>query len=279
MNELREKTCVVTGAASGIGHALATAFVEAGARVVLADVDESRLAESAEGLRRAGGDVLAVRTDVARAADVEQLAGRAWETFGAVHVVCNNAGVASDAPLWESSLAEWEWMIGVNLWGVVHGIRAFVPRLLEQGVEAHVVNTASIAGLISEPGLGAYKATKHAVVSLSETLRHELALRRAPIGVSVLCPGFVRTRMADASAGAAPGAPRARVDAAHRQALEHGMAPSVVAQRTLAAIREDRFWIRTHTDWEGPIRTRALDVVDARDPATRTKPQAEERRT
>lgn len=181
-----------------------------------------------------------------------------------MHVLCNNAGVASDAPLWETTLEEWRWILGVNLWGVIHGIRAFVPGMLAHGEQAHVVNTASVAGLVSEPGLGAYKASKHAVVSISETLRHELARARAPIGVSVLCPGFVHTGISDP--------PRARVGDAHRRAIESGMEPGEVARLTFEAIRASRFWVLTHPEWSEPIRRRALDVVEGRDPARRESP-------
>ena len=206
MKEFKGKVAVVTGAASGIGRALADRSVQEGMKVVLADVEVEALAKTEAGLKSSGATVLAVPTDVSQARDVAALAQKTLEVFGAVHLLCNNAGVGTEAAIWESTLEEWEWVMGVNLWGVIHGVRAFVPHMLAQDTECHIVNTASMAGLISGPGLGAYKVTKHAVVSLSETLYHELAERGARVGVSVLCPGIVNTRIME-SARNRPGRP------------------------------------------------------------------------
>src|SRR5918912_2770563 len=155
-------------------------------KVVLADVDEAALAQTERELKDAGADVMAVRTDVSKAGDVEALAQRALGAYGAAHLLFNNAGVGAGTTVWESTLEDWQWVLGVNLWGVIHGVRTFVPLMLRQGDGCHVVNTASMAGLISGPALGIYKVSKHGVVSLSETLQCELSLMKAKIGVSVL---------------------------------------------------------------------------------------------
>ena len=218
MKELKGKVAVITGAASGIGRALADRCVQEGMKAVLADVEVDALAKAEAGLKASGATVLAVPTDVSQARSVAALAQKTLEAFGAVHLLCNNAGVGSEAAIWESTLEEWEWVMGVNLWGVIHGVRAFVPIMLAQDTECHIVNTASMAGLISGPGLGAYKVTKHAVVSLSETLHHELAERAAKVRVSVLCPGFVNTRIMESARNRPPlpppAAPRSRIRSA-----------------------------------------------------------------
>lgn len=267
MRDFSGKVAIVTGGASGIGLAMAECFAEAGAAVVLADIEDVALERAYVRLEQRRARVLAVHTDVSDPRAVEQLANRTLSHFGRVDVVCNNAGVAADGTLWEQSLDDWTWIIGTNLWSVIHGVRTFVPILLAQGQEGHIVNTASVAGLIAGPGLGAYKASKHAVVSLSETLRHELTERGASIGVSVLCPGFVRTRITE-SARNRPhaGTPAVPVRENHRQAIETGMAPERVAEQTLAAIRENRFWVLTHPEWEPAIRARMLDVTGEHDP-------------
>ena len=177
MREFKDKVAVITGAASGLGRAMADRCVQEGMKVVLADVEVEELAKTEASMKASGATVLALRTDVSQASDMEALAQKTLEAFGAVHLLCNNAGVGTDAAIWKSTIADWEWVIGVNLWGVIHGVRIFVPIMLKQDTESHIVNTASMAGLISGPGLGAYKVTKHAVVALSETLYHELAER------------------------------------------------------------------------------------------------------
>ncbi|HSM76404.1 MAG TPA: SDR family NAD(P)-dependent oxidoreductase, partial [Bryobacteraceae bacterium] len=196
MKEFRNRVAVVTGAASGIGRALAVRFAAEGMKVVLADVEEPALQAAAQELRDAGAAVLALRTDVSQEADVEALAVRTYEAFGGAHIVCNNAGVASrTVPSWEQTSADWQWVLSVNLWGVIHGIRAFVPRMLSSGGEGHIVNTASLAGLTSSPGLAPYNASKHAVATISESLYFELLAVPSSIRVSVLCPGWVNARI------------------------------------------------------------------------------------
>src|SRR5215469_527964 len=190
------KVAVVTGAASGIGFALAERFGRDGLNVVLADVEQSALEKAADRVRALGVETLAVNTDVSNPASVDSLAHAAVGRFGAVHVLCNNAGVSSLADPWFGPLSTWSWVLGVNFWGVVHGIRAFLPVLAAQG-EGHIVNTASVAGLV--PGVGPiYDATKHAVVAISEDLYQAMNVAMLPIGVSVLCPGWVRTSIAQA---------------------------------------------------------------------------------
>lgn len=277
MREFQGKVAVVTGAASGIGRALADRCASEGMKVVLADVDEQALAAAQDELRAAGADVRAVRTDVSRAEDVEALARQTLDAFGAVHLLCNNAGVGGGTSAWESTLADWEWVLGVNLWGVIHGVRTFVPLMLQQDSEGHIVNTASIAGLISGPGLAVYKVSKFGVVTLSETLYHELGLRGAKIKVSVLCPGWVQTRIVDAErnrpaelrndTSAAPQDPMfAAVEQWVRHAVETGMPAAEIANQVFQAIRDERFYILTHPDMTPAIRTRAEDVLQQRNP-------------
>ncbi len=193
MQEFRDRVAVITGAASGIGRALAQRCAQEGMKVVLADVEESALIETAAEVRASGAPALAVVTDVSNIRAVEALAQQTLDMFGAVHLLCNNAGVAAGTTIWDSTLADWEWVLAVNLWGVIYGVRVFVPIMLSQDTDCHIVNTASIAGLIAGPGLGVYKVAKHGVVTLSETLYYELAQRDAKVKVSVLCPSSRRS--------------------------------------------------------------------------------------
>jgi len=277
MKEFQEKVAVVTGAASGIGLALATRCAQEGMKVVLADIEEQALLQASQELHNIGASVLAVQTDVSKARDVEALAEQAFDTYGAVHLLFNNAGVGGGSMLWESTLADWEFVLGVNLLCVIHGIRTFVPRMLEQHSEGHVINTASMAGLTSGPG-GIYNVTKHAVVALSETLYHELALAGATIKVSVLCPGFVKTRILDAARNRPASLQNAPVDKTippereafvqmMRQAIDAGMPPPQVAEIVFTAIREERFYILPHPKWKAAIQTRMEDILQERNPS------------
>jgi NAD(P)-dependent dehydrogenase (short-subunit alcohol dehydrogenase family) len=198
LKEFKDKVAVITGAASGIGRALAERCAREGMQVVLADMEVEALTTTEAALKATGATVLAVVTDVSKAQDVEALAQKTLQAFGAVHLLCNNAGVWAGTSVWESPLADWEWVLGVNMWGVIHGVRVFVPFMLAQETEGHIVNTASMSGLLTAPGLGAYLVSKHGVVALSETLSHELAQRRAKVKVSVLCPGWVNTQFSEA---------------------------------------------------------------------------------
>jgi NAD(P)-dependent dehydrogenase (short-subunit alcohol dehydrogenase family) len=271
VQELRGKVAVVTGAASGIGLALAKRLGTEGMRLVLADVEPAALAGAKAALEGAGVDCVAVPTDVTRADAVAALAERTLDVFGAVHVVCNNAGVFAGGLSWEAPLSDYEWVLGVNTWGVIHGVRNFVPILLRQGEPAHVVNVASMAALTSGPLSAAYFMSKHAVLALSESLFLELRQKGAPIGVSVVCPELIATRIGDADRnrpphwkrGDAPASPeRDLVEGAIRIATRtQGAPPETIAERTLAAIREDRFYVLAP---EGdPWRTAAHARLDA----------------
>jgi NAD(P)-dependent dehydrogenase (short-subunit alcohol dehydrogenase family) len=267
----------VTGAASGIGRSLAKRFAALGMKCVLADLQADALREVERELAAAGARVVSRRTDVSRADDVAALAAAAQEAFGRIHVVCNNAGVFTGGLAWEHSVADYEWVLSVNLWGVIHGIRSFVPILLEQGDEAHVVNTASMAGLIHMPMNAAYTLSKHAVVSLSETLHHELRMKQSKVGVSVVCPELVATRIGDAErnrpphlkrASDAESSPeRALVEQAIRTSTaQRGISPDAIAERTLAAIRENRFYVLAEDDWKRAVDVRCEDIRLARNP-------------
>ncbi len=276
MQEFSGRVAVVTGAASGIGLALARAFGEREMRVVVADIDATGLQQAALDLEKRGVETLAVPTDVARADSVKALAQRTLDAFGGVHVVCNNAGVFAGGLCWESPLEDYEWVMNVNVWGVIHGIRTFVPILLEQGVEGHVVNTASMAAVTHMPYSGIYTMSKHAVLALSESLYHELKLREAKIGVSALCPELVSTGIADAERsrpvelrrpeGAAPSPERALTEQAIREAMKTGVPPEVIAERVVEAIREQRFYILSEDVWRRCCEVRLEDVRQARNP-------------
>jgi NAD(P)-dependent dehydrogenase (short-subunit alcohol dehydrogenase family) len=276
MDHLEGKVAVVTGAASGIGRALAVRLARERMKIVLADVEEQPLHEVHDALARGGAESIAVRTDVARGDEVMALAEQAFETFGAVHVVCNNAGVGVGGPVWELEPDDWQWILGVNLWGVIHGIRAFVPRMVQQG-GGHVVNTASVAGLLSAPGMGAYCATKHAVVALSECLHHDLSIvTGGKVGVSVLCPGWVRTRIADSERNRPPAAADAAsrrrsardrmIRAQMRSTIEAGIAPEAVADQVVGAVVENRFWVLTHPSTRSAIEARTRGILDGSAP-------------
>ena len=279
MKDVKGKVAVVTGAASGIGRGMAESFAAAGMKVVLADVDAERLGEFARELEKSGAEALPVKTDVSRQDQVDELARRALDAFGAVHVVCNNAGVAhGGVPTWQSTLHDWEWIVGVNLMGVVHGVRTFTPLLLEQG-EGHIVNTASMAGLISGAGNALYGVTKHAVVALSEALFNELAAQgQARVRVSVLCPGWINTQILQSSQRNQPEAVRHHLpqDRTSPEAeirrklvesmLASGLDPRRVGDLVLDAIRAEKFWILTHPQWKSMIRHRMENVLEERDP-------------
>lgn len=277
MKDFQDKVAVVTGAASGIGRALAERCAQEGMKVVLADIEEQALMRVSQELQAAGTQVLAVQTDVSKASDVRALAQKTMATYRAVHLLFNNAGVGAGTSIWESTLADWEWTMGVNLWGVIHGIHTFVPLMLEQQTEGHIVNTASTAGLMSGPGLGIYKVTKHGIVTLSETLYHELALRGAKIKVSVLCPGFVKTNVMDSARNRpadlqndpteermSPGFEA--IEQFLRQGVQAGMPPHQVADIVFRAIRDEKFYIFTHPEWKEAIRVRMEDILQERNP-------------
>jgi len=276
LKDFQQKVAVVTGAASGIGRAMAEVFCEQGMRVVLADVERNLLVETEASLREAGYTVCAVPTDVSDAEAVDALARRAREEYGSIDIACNNAGVFTGGLSWELPVKEYQWLLNVNVLGVVHGIRSFVPIMLDQGTEGYIVNTASMAAVTTMPYVGAYHMTKHAVLALSECLYHELTLAGAPVKVSVLCPEEVatgigrseRNRPAELTEhGSYENSPeRAAVFDAMRSLEEGGLAPRALADRTLAAIREERFYILAEDKWRRACDTRLEDVGQGRNP-------------
>jgi len=273
MDELSGRVAVVTGAASGIGLAMANAFAAEGMRLVLADVDVEGLEVACKNLNKTGEGAIAVPTDVRDPAAVDSLRDTALHAFGAVHVVCNNAGVGVGGPIWQVPLESWQWIFGVNFWGVVHGMRSFVPLLLEQG-EGHVVNTASAAGLMPSPFLGPYSATKFAVVAVSETLAMELT--GSGVGVSVVCPLFVRTRIHESDRNAPPEVVAVAGDdgdslAGGREMLagfvNSGIAPEVVADRVVEAVKGGSFWVFPHDEIRQIVRERGESIAAGTPPA------------
>jgi NAD(P)-dependent dehydrogenase (short-subunit alcohol dehydrogenase family) len=263
LTSLTDRTAVVTGGASGIGRALSLLFAREGAHVVVADLDEAGMAETVAGVGRAGRRGLAVKTDVSRLADVKALAERAFGEFGAVHVVCNNAGVALWGGLESVTHKDWEWAMGVNLWGVIHGVEAFVPRMVAGKQPGHVVNTASMAGLIASQGLGIYNTTKYAVVGLSETLQKDL--RGYDIGVSVLCPMGVHTqiRQSDRNRPVALRNEAGERDGRAVELIGRYLPSEHVAERVLRAIYANRLYVITHEEGLTPLKRRFERMAQA----------------
>lgn len=277
MKEFAGKVAVITGAASGIGRGIAEWCVRAGVKVVLADIEESRLKTVAAELTPSGGTVLCVRTDVSKRSDVEELAARAWDAFGQVHLLFNNAGVAAGGSPWEASWNDWEWVMGVNLWGVIHGVKIFTPRMLEQGTECHIVNTSSMAGLMAGGISTTYCVTKHAVVSLSECLQLWLQQRNAQVKVSVLCPAMVRTdvgncernRPVDLKNPPVELSPEMKAGrAAFDAIIARGMPPDQVAEIVFDAIRKEQFYIVTDSRWMETVRLRMDKLMNLENPVS-----------
>lgn len=280
MKNFQDKVAVITGGASGFGREFANIGAKLGMKLVLADVQQDALDKTRAELEAQGAQVLAMRCDVRKAEQVEALADATMDKFGAVHLVFNNAGVGSGGLVWENSLADWEWVLGVNLWGVIHGVRIFTPLMLEcakkePGYQGHIVNTASMAGLLNAPNMGIYNVSKHAVVSLSETLYHDLQLVKAPIGASVLCPYFVptgisqsqRNRPDDVKEEGGPTASQLAARAVSEKAVSSGkVSAAQVAERTFDAIRDDRFYIYSHPHALGNVQARMEDIVHQRNP-------------
>jgi NAD(P)-dependent dehydrogenase (short-subunit alcohol dehydrogenase family) len=262
IESLTGKVGVVTGGASGIGRALAEGLAREGVKVVLADLDESGLARAVEAIRAGGGQAVAVRTDVTDREQVEALAERAWAAWGRVHILCNNAGVAMWGGLEGATHRDWQWVLGVNLWGVIHGLLAFLPRMIAQREGGHVLNTASMAGLIASQGLGIYNTSKYAVVGLSETLAKDL--RPHGIGVSVLCPMGVATQIR-ASERSRPVHLRNEVPVpvAPVELIGRTLAPAEVAAMAIAAIRANELYVITHEEGLEPLRRRFQRIEQA----------------
>src|SRR5207248_4568644 len=275
--DLAGKVAVVTGAGSGFGREFARIAAGKRMNLVLADVQDDALHAVVGEVRAGGVEALGVHTDVARAEDVQELADRATAKFGAVHLLFNNAGVAGGGGyVWETSLKDWQWLLGVNLMGVVNGIRSFIPLMLKQDCECHLVNTASAAGLVSAPLMSVYNASKHAVVTLSETLFHDLRLANAKVGVSVLCPAFVPTNIRSAERNRPPeltdDAPPTPSQIAARERSEEAIAAgrlgaAEVARMTFDAVRDDRFYVITHPKMLKSVELRLQDVLAQRNPS------------
>lgn len=277
LTEFNGKVAVVTGAASGIGRAMCEKFASLGMRIVMADVEADRLRGSAAQIEATGADVFAVTTDVSQADELSRLAELTLDRFGKVHVVCNNAGVFAGGLTWDAVGSDWEWVLGVNLYGVLHGIRAFVPIMLEQNEPGHVVNTCSMAGLINTPLSGAYNVSKHAALSLTETLYHELRMKDSPVGCSALCPELIRTGIANSDRNRPPHLKRPEeadtpemeiVESAIRTSIETGLDPSVMAERVYEGIKQDRFYLLAEEggNWDAACRTRLEDIRLRRNP-------------
>jgi NAD(P)-dependent dehydrogenase (short-subunit alcohol dehydrogenase family) len=277
MKEFKGKVAVITGAASGIGRGIAEHCVKKEMKVVLADIEEAALRETEQVLKAKGATALAIRTDVSKAGDIETLARKTLDAFGAVHLLFNNAGVQTRKTIWESTLADWEWVINVNLWGVIHGVRVFVPIMLQQQTECHIVNTASAVGLTSGAGTATYRVTKHGVVGLSETLYLELKQRGSQIGVSILYPSFVRSRLNEAERNRPAelrNPPSKYPPTPEEQALERffqemnesGMTTERFAEQVFKAIQQDKFYILTHPEVNALIQRRMEDILEGRNP-------------
>lgn len=279
MKTFNGKVAVITGAASGFGREFARLAAGLGMKLVLADVQREALDATADELRADGAEVLAQLCDVRKGEQVEALAQAAMQRFAAIHLVFNNAGVGAGGLVWESTQADWEWVLGVNLWGVIHGVRVFTPLMLacakqDPAYEGHIVNTASMAGLLTPPTMGVYNVSKHAVVALTETLYHDLMLVEAPVGASVLCPYFVPTGISQSErvrpgdvAGAAPTRSQQVSQAVLERAVSSGkVSAAEVAERTFDAIRDRQFYIYSHPQALGNVERRMQDIVSGRNP-------------
>ncbi len=272
MNELTGKVAVITGAGSGLGRELSLLCAQAGMRLALADVDAQGLAETVA-LLPDGTEQFTRQVDVSKAEAVQALCDATYDNYGAAHLVFNNAGVAVSGPTWTSTLDDWNWVLGVNLMGVVHGVKSFVPRMLESGEPGHIVNTASLAGLSSVPGSSVYCVSKHGVVTLSECLHHELQAAGGAIGVSVLCPAFFKTGIADSErnrpAEYADANPQGEEYAKFvKAAIEAGrLSAADIAQVTMEAVRDGRFYILPHGGAVRQVETRMQDILEQRAPS------------
>lgn len=275
MKEFAGKVAVITGGASGIGRAIAEWCIHARVKVVLADIDEETLSRTGEELKALGGTVVCVRTDVAKRGDVEALARQTLDAFGGVHLLFNNAGVAAGGAPWEATWNDWEWVLGVNLWGVIHGVKVFTPLMLAQHTECHIVNTSSGAGLVTGGFSAPYSASKHAVVALSESLYLTLQQRNSLVKVSVLCPGLVHTdiahterhRPAELQNEPVALSPEIRAGRAAFEALVAAATPpSEIAEMVFDAIRKEQFYIVTHPEWMEVVRLRTERLLRLENP-------------
>ena len=275
MDQFENKVAVITGGGSGFGREFALKGAALGMKLVLADVDVKGLAETVEMVRNLGAQALGVPTDVSDAEQVDALARATLDTFGGVHLLFNNAGVGTGGFVWESSANDWAWVFGVNVMGVANGVRAFTPLMLEQNEPAHIVNTASVAGFLASPAMGVYNASKHAVVALTETLYHDLAIVGGPVGCSLLCPAFVPTGIAQAERSRPEGlrndspltVSQQMADRQLTKAVESGrVSAKDVAEMTFDAVREQRFYVLTHPKILASVQLRFDDILGLRNP-------------
>ena len=281
MQSFAEKTAVITGAGSGLGREFALLGAKLGMRLVLADVQQDALKQTEASAMALGAEVLSQVCDVRHGDEVESLAQRAVQRFGSIHLVFNNAGVGAGGLIWESTQHDWEWVLGVNVWGVIHGVRVFTPIMLasekaDPTFQGHIVNTASMAGLLTPPAMGVYNVSKHAVVALTETLYHDLSLIESGLGVSVLCPYFVPTGISQSESvrpsDAKPAEPATRSQQLSQAMLEKAVtagkvSAAEVAQMTFDAIRARQFYIYSHPQALGNVDRRMQDILHARNPS------------
>ena len=275
MNEFKNKTAVVTGAASGIGLELAKLFAEQGMQVVLADIEQGKLDTAVSAVEALGAQAIGVLTDVGSAESVEALYQAAASRFGGVHVLCNNAGVFTGGHVWEQTVDDYEWLIRVNQWGIIHGLRAFVPHMIAQGDECHIVNTSSMAALCTLPFSGIYHMTKHAALALTECLYHELSMMAPQIGVSCLCPELVNTGIATSARNRPAELADENITDMHTMSMTaitdataNSLPPRVLAERVLQAIKDKVFYILPPADnpWRATANSRLEDIEQVRNP-------------
>jgi NAD(P)-dependent dehydrogenase (short-subunit alcohol dehydrogenase family) len=276
MKNLKGKVAVITGGASGLGRAIADVCVREGMKIVIADIEDRTLQQATSEIQGMGAEVIGVKCDVSKSADVQRLADKTYETFGACHLLFNNAGVAGGKRAWETTEADWKWEMGVNLWGVIHGVRIFVPRMLASGEESYVINTASVAGLLTPTMSASYNVTKHGVVALTETLYHDLNEVGANIHAAVLCPAYVNTGIGESARNRPADLKNAnekfsadqiaRYELLKQALLKGKKTAADVANDVFAAIAEDKFYILTHPRILPSVQMRMEEIIAQKNP-------------